>query len=334
MLNIGFIGGGGIARHHATRLAEIKGARILAVADVATEAAQGFASDFGAEHHATDYRHILDLPDLDAIWVCTPTFQHPTPVIAAAKAGKHVFCEKPMALNLGDARRMVRACESAGVRLTIGFVRRFDAQWGKLKQIVQSGAVGRPVIWRFASGGRPGPAWFRDVDKGGGPLIDGAVHNYDFALQLFGPAVSAQASSLQFDSTSVGADTASAIINFASGDQHTLIWTWGVAEGADVGRLNDIIGAKGSLQFGMTAQKAPAAFDHNKRGAFTVKTGNGRERVHTYPLKDMFTEQAKHVVRCFSRDEQPLVTGADGIAALQVAAAVLKAGKAQRTVKI
>ena len=85
MLNIGFIGAGGIARHHATRLAEIKGVRILAVADVATEAAQGFASDFGAEHHATDYRHILDLPDLDAIWVCTPTFQHPTPVIAAAK---------------------------------------------------------------------------------------------------------------------------------------------------------------------------------------------------------------------------------------------------------
>ena len=277
---------------------------------------------------------MLDLPDLDAVWVCTPTFQHPAPVIAAAKAGKHVFCEKPMALNLPDARRMLRACEQANVRLTIGFVRRFDSQWGKLKQIVQSGALGRPVIWRFTSGGRPGPAWFRDVNKGGGPLIDGAVHNYDFALQIFGPAASAQASSLQFDPTSVGADTASAIINFSSGDQHNLIWSWGVAEGAEVDRLNDIIGHKGSLQFGMTAQKAPASFDPKKHGAFTVKTAKGREKVHTYSLKDMFTEQAKHVVKCFSRNEQPLVTGADGIAALEVAAAVLKSGKGQRTIKI
>ena len=134
MLNIGFIGCGGIARHHASRLAQLKNARILAATDVVGDAAQSFARDCGAEHSFTDYRKMLKLADLDAVWVCTPTFQHPAPVIAAAKAGKHVFCEKPMALNMADARRMVRACDTAGVRLTIGFVRRFDAQWGKLKQ--------------------------------------------------------------------------------------------------------------------------------------------------------------------------------------------------------
>ena len=100
---------------------------------------------------------VLDLPEIDAVWVCTPTFQHPAPVIAAAKAGKHVFCEKPMALKVADARRMANACRQADVRLTIGFVRRFDTQWGKLKEVVQSGAVGSPVIWRFAWGGPPGP---------------------------------------------------------------------------------------------------------------------------------------------------------------------------------
>jgi len=332
MLNIGFIGCGGIARHHATRLAQIRGARILAASDVVAAAAQGFARDFGVQHKADDYRRILDLPDLDAVWVCTPTFQHPAPVIAAAKAGKHVFCEKPMALNMADARRMVRACDTAGVRLTIGFVRRFDAQWGKLKQIVQSGALGRPVIWRFAAGGRPANPWFRDVGKGGGPLMDGAIHNYDFALQIFGPAASVQASSLQFAASSVGADTASAILNFKSGDQHALIWSWGVAAGAPVAGLNDIIGPKGSLQFGMTAQRAPASFDPKKHGAFTRKTH--REKIYTYPHKDMFATQAKHVVKCFAKGEQPLVTGADGLAALAIATAVLKAGKDQRTVKI
>lgn len=332
MLNIGFIGCGGIARHHATRLAQIRGARILAASDVIADAARGFARDFGAQYHADDYRRILDLPDLDAVWVCTPTFQHPAPVIAAAKAGKHVFCEKPMALNMADARRMVRTCNAAGVRLTIGFVRRFDAEWGKLKRIVQSGALGRPVIWRFAAGGRPANPWFRDVEKGGGPLMDGAIHNYDFVLQIFGPAASVQASSLQFDSTSVGADTASVILNFKSGDQHALIWSWGVAAGAPVAGLNDIIGPKGSLQFGMTAPKAPASFDPKKHGALTLRTH--REKIYTYPHKDMFATQAKHVVKCFAKGEQPLVTGADGLAALEIATAVLKAGKDQRTVKL
>ncbi|MDP6702150.1 MAG: Gfo/Idh/MocA family oxidoreductase [Candidatus Latescibacteria bacterium] len=334
MLNIGFIGCGGIARNHASRLTHIRGARIVAAADVVADAARGFARDYGAPFHADDYRRILERPELDAVWICTPTHQHPAPVIAAARAGKHVFCEKPMALTMAAARRMKKACDEHGVRLTIGFVRRFDAQWGKLKQIVQSGALGTPVIWRFAAGGRPANPWFRDETKGGGPLMDGAIHNYDYALQIFGPAASVQASSLQFDSTSVGADTASAIINFKSGDQHSLIWSWGVAAGAQVANLNDVIGPLGSLQFGMTAQRAPKSFDPKKHGAFTLKAANGREEVYPFPHRDMFSEQLKHVVRAFAKSEQPLVTGQDGIDALAIASSVLRSGKSRRTVKI
>jgi UDP-N-acetylglucosamine 3-dehydrogenase len=334
MLKIGFIGCGGIARHHAARIKDLKNARIVAASDVVAAAAESFASDFGAEKHFDDYRKLLRADDIDAVWVCTPTFQHAQPVIAAARAGKHVFCEKPMALKVADAERMAEACDKAGVLLTVGFVRRFDTFWGKFKQVVQSGAVGNPVIWRFAAGGKPARAWFRDVKKGGGPLIDGAIHNYDFALQVFGPVASVQASSLQFDKTSVGADTASAILNFKSGDQHSLIWSWGVAAGAQVAGLNDIIGPKGSLQFGMTAKEAPKSFNPETHGAFTLKAANGREKVYPYRKEDMFVEQAKHVVRSFERGEQPLVTAQDGIAALKVAAAVLEAGRKQSTIKI
>ncbi len=334
MLNIGFIGCGGIARHHASCLKKIKSARIVAAADVVGASAQSFAADFGAEHHFSDYRKLLKLPQVDAVWVCTPNFQHPAPVIAAARAGKHIFCEKPMALKVKDAERMARACKDAGVAFTIGFVRRFDAQWGKLKQIIQSGAIGRPVIWRFTSGGRPAQPWFRDVNKGGGPLIDGAVHNYDFALQIFGPVRSVQSSSLQFDPTSVGADTGSAILNFASGDQHTLVWSWGTAAGSSVAGLNDVIGPKGSLQFGMTAANPPKSYDPSIHGAFTLKTGKDREKVYTYRQRDMFFEENKHVVKCFSQNQQPLVTATDGIASLKVATAVLSGGRSRQTVKI
>ena len=334
MLNVGFIGAGGIARHHAVRMVELRNARIQAVADIVPASAASFAVDFDVPQRFTDYRDLLKLELLDAVWVCTPTFQHAAPVVAAARAGKHVFCEKPIALNLRDATRMVDAGARAGVQLTVGFVRRFDTEWGQLLKIAGSGAVGRPVMWRFVANGRPEHRWFRDVTKGGGPLMDGAVHNYDFALQMFGPAESVQASSLQFDVSSVGADTASAVINFRSGDQHALIWTWGLPFGTRSLALNDIVGPKGSLQFGMTAAKPPKNFDAVRKGAFTLQGANGKTRVYPFAKSDMFVTQLKHVVRCFERNEKPLVTGNDGITALRVALAILKSGASHKTVRL
>ena len=239
-----------------------------------------------------------------------------------------------MAMKHADAKRMAEAVKKAGVRFTMGFVRRFCPEWGKMKQIVQARTLGSPVIWRFAAGGKPPNAWFRDEKKGGGPLLDGAIHNYDFALQMLGPVASVQASSCQFDKTSVGADTASAILNFASGDQHTLIWSWGMAPGAPAASLNDLVGPKGTLQFGMTASEEPKGFDPKAHGAFTFKGAGGKQKVFTFKRRDMFLDQAKHVVAHFDKGEQPLATAADGMAALDVGLAVLKARKGQRTIKL
>ena len=132
----------------------------------------------------------------------------------------------------------------------------------------------------------------------------------------------------------LSADTGSAILNFASGDQHTLVWSWGIAAGANVASLNDVIGPKGSLQFGMTAAEPPKSYDSSTHGAFTLKAGKGREKVYTYRQRDMFLEEDKHVVKCFSQNEQPLVTAADGIAALKIAEAVLNGGRSKQTLKI
>ena len=114
--------------------------------------------------------------------------------------------------------------------------------------------------------------------------MDGAVHNYDFALQIFGPAASAQASSLQFDPTSVGADTASVIVNFASGDQHTLIWSWGVAAGAPVASLNDVIGPAGTLQFWHDRAEGPGALQPGKKRCLYAQDGR-RPRAGCTPIR-------------------------------------------------
>jgi len=338
MLNLGFIGCGGIARHHASRLRQIpRSVRVTAAADVDGKAADAFARDFGSSDVAafTDYGDLLKSGTVDAVMVCTPTYLHAAPVIAAARAGVHVFCEKPMALKLGDAHRMAEACERHGVRLTIGFVRRFDPFWGCMRKIVESGVLGGPVIWRSVSAGHQNTVWMRNIDKGGGPLMDGGIHNYDFALQMLGPAESVQASSMLFDTTSVGTDTASAIITFTAGHQLLMNWSWGVPVGVRSSGVNDVIGPAGALPIQpVIPDKRPKGFDPEKQQALVVSLKNGTQRARTYRPGDMFLEQMKHVCRHFARGTQPLVTGADGIRALEVAVAVLKSGRTRRTVRL
>ena len=337
MLNIGIIGCGGIARHHAIRLKQIKSARIVAAADLDEGATRSFAEDNRRDREiavCSDHRQLLKRDDVDAVYVCTRTYQHAKPAIAAARAGKHVFCEKPMALKLGDAERMAEACDKAGVALTVGFVRRFCREWGAMKKVVDSGTLGHPLIWRFSSVSFQRFLWYRDVDAGAGPLMDGAIHNYDFVLQMFGPVRSVQASTNQFAGDSTGDDGGSAILTFESGHQKTLIWTWGAARDIPYTGLNDIVGPKGWMRFGAEPSARGAdSFDPSTHGALTVSGKNGSERLVTFPQRDMFLDQAKHVVKCFARNEQPLVTGSDGIAALKVALAVLKSGKTQRATK-
>ena len=340
MLNIGFIGCGGIARHHVTLLSQVTSPRVrlAAVADPNREAAASFVRDFGGDGEVAlfaDHRGLLKRDDVDAVFVCTPTYLHAAPVIAAARAGKHVFCEKPMAMKLGDAHRMAEACERHGVRLTIGFVRRFDSFWGCMRKIVASGTLGAPLVWLSASSGHQSTVWMRDADKGGGPLMDGGVHNYDFALQLFGPAETVQASSLRFDATSVGADTTSAIVTFASGDQLSMSWSWGMPPGVSTSSINEIIGPRGALPIREgTPAVAPRSFDPERQGALVVSAKGGAERVRVYRRQDMFAEQLKHVCRHFARGTQPRVTADDGIKSLEIAVAVLKSGRTRRTVRL
>jgi len=338
MLNLGFIGCGGIARLHASRLRQLaRSVRVTATADVDGKAADAFALDFGGRDVAafTDYGDLLKSGKVDAVMVCTPTYLHAAPVIAAARAGVHVFCEKPMALKLGDAHRMAEACERHGVRLTIGFVRRFDPFWGCMRKIVESGLLGDPVIWRSVSAGHQSTVWMRHADKGGGPLMDGGVHNFDFALQMLGPVESVQASSMLFDATSKGADTASAIVTFAAGHQLLMNWSWGIPKGIRPRGIDDIIGPAGALPIQPTIpEKRPKGFDPEKQQALVVSLKNGSHRVRTYRPRDMFLEQMRHVCRQFARGAQPLVTASDGIRALEVAAAVLKSGRTRRTVRL
>lgn len=331
-IGFGVIGCGGISNVHLTALSKRDDARIVCVSDINPDAARGQAEKYGAGKWVTDANELLAMPEVNAVVVCTPTFLHPEYVIAAAKAGKHVLCEKPIAMTLEDADRMIAACDEAGVFFMIAFVRRFCNEWLKLREIIQSGVLGRPVLWRGVSGSSgPRSPWFLDAQKGGGPFIDGCVHDWDFARFTFGEPEVVLASVRHMkegDSTSL--DTGSAIVRFQSGDELMRSWTWGLPGTAcRTQSLSDVIGPKGALRF----PGAPA--QGSKTNSFILTDGEGVEHALEYEHtigQEWFDAQMDHFVTCIKEGRQPSVTGVDGKKALAIALAVLEAGRTHKPV--
>jgi len=201
-IRVGFIGTGGIARYQASCLAKVQDVEIVAGADVNEEALKGFADEFGVGHTFQDYRQMLELPELDAVSVCTPNALHKEPTIAALEAGKDVMVEKPMAMSAADAQAMVEAARRAGRKLVIGFQYRLSPAAQALKRYLDEGQIGRPLFARVQAMRRRGiPNWGvfgRKELQGGGPLIDLGVHMIELAHYLMGKPAPLKASACTF----------------------------------------------------------------------------------------------------------------------------------------
>ena len=188
MIKIGIIGAGPNAVGNAQQFAALETrCRIVAVADPVEPAAQKLAAAHGARAY-TDAAQLF--AEVDAVVISSPNFLHPEQTIAAAQAGKHVWCEKPMALNDADAQRMVEAVTKAGVASFIGFSVRFEPMIRKLKEVFESGRLGTPIsIWsRRLCHFEPVRAgtWRFDYDKSGGVMSELTAHEIDWMVDLAG----------------------------------------------------------------------------------------------------------------------------------------------------
>ncbi|MEW6355936.1 MAG: Gfo/Idh/MocA family oxidoreductase [Planctomycetota bacterium] len=335
MLRIGMIGCGGISNHHAKRLKQIENAQIVHCADVNAAAAEKMAQEYGAAKHGGDYRALLDDKDVDAVFVCLPTFLHRDAVVAAAQAGKHIFCEKPIAMTSQDAKEMIQACKKAKVTFMIGFVRRFDAHWGKVAELVKAGRIGRPVLWRHCSAsGGPANPWYLNREQGGGPLIDGAVHDYDFHRSMFGDARRVFGSMKTYKSDSTALDTGTGVIQFKSGDEAMLCWSWGLPKGSRGENLIDVLGPAGTILFSAPPDKLPAGTDPKTHGGVTVIGEGGQTTIEPYEKKDMFLDQDRHFVDCVLNKKKPIPTGKDGRKALEIGLGILKSSGTGKPVRL
>jgi myo-inositol 2-dehydrogenase/D-chiro-inositol 1-dehydrogenase len=183
-LNIGLIGAGRIGRVHAENIAfRLPTARTLIVADPDEAAAQRVADDFRVNFAVKDTRMILESPAIDAIVICSPTHTHAFLIQEAAQAGKHIFCEKPIDHNLDVIDAALNAVAKAGVKLQIGFNRRFDANFARVREAIAAGTIGTPQLLHLISRD-PAPPSPEYIATSGGLFLDMMVHDFDMARFL------------------------------------------------------------------------------------------------------------------------------------------------------
>src|SRR5260370_28388497 len=191
LVKIGVIGLGRMGRLYARMLASrVSGAYLDAIAEVGVQSRSQIMSELDVAHAFADAYELLALPDLDAVVIATPTSTHYDLVIAAANAGKAIFCEKPLALTLKENRSILQAVASAQVPLQRGFMRRFESAYQRAKTLITDGQIGHPVTFKSLSRDPfcP-PGEYMDPATSGGLSLDMAIHDVDLARWLVGNEV-------------------------------------------------------------------------------------------------------------------------------------------------
>ena len=246
------------AEFRARAISEIPGARIVAIADENAERGRSAAARWDVDSFTTDWRELVERDDIDVVMVHSENDQHADQVVAAAAAGKHVFCEKPVATRPGDAQRMADAVRAAGVDGTAAFVSRFSKEADRAKAIVDTGVLGKVLFTRSIIGlagiaeiGCPPDMveWMSDHDSnGGGAWIDEGSHGVDLLRWLVGDiqeisAFTANRAKPELEDE----DVAVAIIRYANGALGEITTAWSMNVDIKMRNALEIYGENGTL---------------------------------------------------------------------------------------
>jgi predicted dehydrogenase len=272
----GLVGCGDISRRRvAPALRDLDNCELVAVSRADSARAESFASEFGAKRWHADWHGLVEDPVVEAVYVATPVHLHAEQAVAAAEAGKHVLCEKPMALTVAECERMNAAAAGNGVRLGVAYYRRFYPAVERVREILESGEIGVPVVAQVNAFERfdPEPGhprrWLLDKrQSGGGPMFDFGSHRIEVLVNLFGAAAAVQGLSSNALFERDVEDTACALIRFRRGTQAVLSVTHAAREPQDT---LEIFGSEGSVRVEVLNE-----------GRLRVRSKGG-ERVESHP---------------------------------------------------
>src|SRR6266540_599304 len=312
-LRIGVLGTGFAGSMHAHSALAIDGAQVVAVAAVPLDEATALAKECGARVASAE--EICAADDIDLVIVATPTYLHATHAIAAARAGKHVFCEKPLARTLADAEAMVRACDEARVTLSVGHVVRFFPEYRQAKELLDAGTLGRPAIvtmtrGNFAVGTARG--WYLDEEKSGGVVLDLMLHDLDTVRWWFGEPSRVYAKRFKGNA---GLEYALATIRYDDRPIVQVEASW--AEHAGFRTGFELRGDRGMLVHdSRTASPIALQSPSGPAGPAMMATPTLHETPYLVQLRDLFGRIA--------RAEPPLVDGHEGLRSLALGLAVIE----------
>lgn len=329
--NVGIIGVGRIGRVHAQSITNlIPNAKIKAVMDVYLEGVREWADSMGIQDVYSDYNDILADPEIDAVLVCSSTDTHAEISIAAAKAGKHIFCEKPIDYDLDRIDKVLEAVEEAGVKFQVGFNRRFDHNFARINQVTKDGVIGDPQIIKITSRD-PEPPPVSYVKVSGGIFLDMAIHDFDMARFQAGSEVTevyAVGDSLVDPEIGKAGDVDTAIttLKFENGSMCVIDNCRQAVYGYD--QRVEVFGSKGSIE---------ARNDKETNTVLrTAESVTEDKPLYFFLERYMasFAEEMKQFFDAISNDTDVPCGGIDGLNAVVIGLAATKSVKEGRPVKI
>lgn len=252
-IKVGVIGAGRIGLVHLEAITKAPGVIPVIISNPTVSKAEAAAKQFNVARFTSDAMEVITDPEVDAVWICSPSQYHAEQIKAAAANGKHVFCEKPLATDLSETVEAINACNEAGVKLMTGLQRRFDDNFRRVKTAVQNKEVGEPIMIKLCSRD-PAPPPFEYVKGGGGIFTDMAVHDLDMSRFLAGvdPIDILAIGSCHIDKKietlkgSEAFDTASCIVRYPNGVQAMIDVCRQSSFGYD--QRAEVLGTKGMIQ--------------------------------------------------------------------------------------
>lgn len=329
-LNVGIIGAGRIGQVHAKSITyHIPQAKIVAISDIYYEGAKRVAESLGIPNAYEDYHEILNNPEIDAVLICSSTDTHADIAVEAAEAGKHIFCEKPVDLTVAKIKKVIAAVEKAGVKLQIGFNRRYDHNFAEIKCLANDGKLGKLQTIKITSRD-PEPPSIDYVKVSGGIFLDMTVHDFDMARFIGGEVEEVYANAAVTVDEAIGkagdVDTALIALKFKNG-----------AIGVIDNCRKACYGYDQRLEVFGTGGQASAANDTPTNVSYINENGNMTDKPLYFFLErymQSFTDEMTEFINAVQNDEQTKTTVNDGLEALRLGLAAKLSVKEHRPVKL
>jgi len=337
VLGVGLTGTGWVADVHARALRRLPDARLVAVTSRDEARGRRFAERHGIERTYTDHRAMLDDPDVDVLCVGLPNHLHEPVVLDGASAGKHIICEKPLATNLDEGRRMVDACRDAGVMLALAVELCFVPKFVRLKELCDGGAVGKlfQVHQREQHAGPHSPWFYTRDEAGGGILMDMGCHSIEVTRWLLGrPAVEAVYARMsnQLHPDSELEDHCTLLVELKGGVLAVLEPSWAVKGGME-SHLN-VIGTGGVLYADLLRDTGLRMFSEKGLPDDPVETFHWSVPDPDWLHNNGYPQQMAHFLDCARTGARPRVSGEDGLVQLEVSYAAYESAATGRRVEL